>query len=154
MEFAGEIAVPAGRAAVFDRLCDARFFAACVGGVRDLAEIDAARYEAVMETTLAYLKLRFAVRVELVRLDPPSRIEARIEGTPMGIVGRLSATSVTTLEEVGAGTRVRYAVAASLTGRLGAIGRPVLNAKAREMERSFAARLAAAFAPAPAGTAP
>jgi len=61
---------------------------------------------------------------------------------------------VTTLEEDGAGTRVTYAVAASLTGRLGAIGRPVLNAKAREMERRFAARLAAAFAPVSAETAP
>jgi carbon monoxide dehydrogenase subunit G len=154
MEFAGEIAVAAGRAAVFDRLCDAPFFASCVEGVRDLVEIDGARYEAVMETTLAYLKLRFAVRVELVRLDPPSRIEARIEGTPMGIVGRLSATTVTTLEEEGAETRVRYAVAASLTGRLGAMGRSVLNAKARDMERRFAAKLAAAFAPAPAGLVP
>jgi carbon monoxide dehydrogenase subunit G len=154
MEFAGEITVPAGRAAVFDRLCDARFFVSCVDGVRDLAEIDAARYEAVMETTLAYLKLRFAVRVELVLLDPPSRIEARIEGTPMGIVGRLSATSVTTLEQDGARTRVCYAVAASLTGRLGAIGRPILNAKVRDMERRFAARLAAAFALARAELAP
>ena len=39
---------------------------------------------------------------------------------------------------------------AALTGKLGSLGQPVLRAKAKEMERQFAARLAEAFAaPAP-----
>ncbi len=33
-----------------------------------------------------------------------------------------------------------------LTGKLGSLGQPVLRSKAKEMERQFAARLAAAFA--------
>jgi carbon monoxide dehydrogenase subunit G len=33
-----------------------------------------------------------------------------------------------------------------LTGKLGSLGQPVLKSKAREMEKQFAARLAAAFA--------
>jgi len=33
-----------------------------------------------------------------------------------------------------------------LTGKLGSLGQPVLRAKAKEMERQFAARLAACFA--------
>jgi carbon monoxide dehydrogenase subunit G len=145
MKFTGEITVKAPRAAVFDALRDARFFASCVDGVRDLAEIGPDRYAAVFETKVAYMKFGFKVTVELTRVDPPSEIEAKVEGTPLGVVGRMTATSVTTLSESGEGTTIAYAVDAALTGKLGSLGQPVLRSKAREMEKQFAARLAAAF---------
>ena len=44
------------------------------------------------------------------------------------------------------GTKVSYEIDAALTGKLGSLGQPVLRAKAKEMERQFAARLRAAFA--------
>jgi len=53
---------------------------------------------------------------------------------------------VTTLSDDGDGTKIAYDVDAALTGKLGSLGQPVLRAKAKEMERYFAARLAAAFA--------
>jgi uncharacterized protein len=145
MKFAGEITVKAPRAVVFDALRDARFFASCVDGVRDLAEAGPERYAAVFETKVAYMKFSFNVTVELTRADPPGTIEAKVEGTPLGVVGRMTATSVTTLSESGDGTTIAYAVDAALTGKLGSLGQPVLRSKAREMERAFAARLAAAF---------
>jgi len=145
MKFSGEISVKAPRAAVFDKLRDARFFASCVEGVRDLAETGPDRYSAVFETRVAYMKFSFKVTVELTRADPPDAIEARVEGTPLGVVGRMTATTSTTLHEKSAGTTIAYAVDAALTGKLGSLGQPVLHAKAREMEKQFAARLAAAF---------
>jgi len=145
MKFSGEITVKAPRAAVFDKLRDARFFASCVEGVRDLAEIGPDRYAAVFETKVAYMKFSFKVTVELTRADPPDAIEAKVEGTPLGVVGRMTATSVTTLREAGGDTTIAYAVDAALTGKLGSLGQPVLRSKAREMEKHFAARLAAAF---------
>jgi uncharacterized protein len=148
MKFTGDIFIPAPREAVFARMRDARFFASCVEGVQDLTEIDADHYTAVMETRVAYLKFRFNVAVEVLRADPPRAIEARIEGTPLGIVGRLSARSTTTLDDDVGGTKVRYEVDAALTGKLGSLGQPVLRAKAKEMERQFAARICAAFPPA------
>ncbi len=148
MNVSGEIKVRAERAAVFDRLQDARFFASCVEGVADLVETDPTHYTATLETKVAYLRFKFQVTVEATRLERPSRIEAKIEGTPLGVVGRLSAMSTTTLSEDGDGTRIAYAIDVSLTGKLGSLGQPVLKAKAKEMERQFAARLSAAFAPA------
>jgi carbon monoxide dehydrogenase subunit G len=53
------------------------------------------------------------------------------------------------LTEAGGETGIAYEVEAALTGRLGSLGQPVLRAKARDMERQFAARLAAAFAAPP-----
>ena len=141
MKFDGEISVPGRRDAVFDRLQDARTFASCVEGVSDLAEVDPAHYTAVLETKIAYLRFKFKVAVEVQNLQRPERIEAKIEGTPLGIVGRLTATSVTTLAENDGETHIRYSVDVALTGKLGAMGQPVLRSKAKEMEKSFTANL-------------
>jgi uncharacterized protein len=148
MKFTGEISVPAPRDAVYKKVRDARFFASCVEGVQDLSEIDADHYTAVLETKVAYLKFKFNVAVEVTRADPPREIEAKIEGTPLGIVGRLTARSVTRLEEDNGGTKISYEIEAALTGKLGSLGQPVLRSKAKELERQFAERMRTAFAPA------
>jgi carbon monoxide dehydrogenase subunit G len=145
MKFSGELTVKAPRTRVFEALRDARFFASCVEGVHDLAEIGPDRYSALFETKVAYMKFTFKVTVEMTRAEPPELIEARIEGAPLGIVGRLSATSQTTLREAGDETTIAYAVDAALTGKLGSLGQPVLRSKAKDMERQFAARLQSAF---------
>ena len=146
MKFSGEITIGAPREAVFAKVRDARFFASCVEGVHDLSEIDADHYTAVLETKVAYLKFKFNVAVEVLRAEPPGEIEAKIEGTPSGIVGRLTARSLTRLLEDTGGTKVTYEVDAAPTGKLGSLGQPVLRAKAKEMERQFASRMRAAFA--------
>lgn len=145
MKISGEIAVAAPRAKVFDALCDARFFASCIEGVGDLTPLADNRYEATLETRVAYIRLKFKVVVEMTRIDPPHEIEAKVEGVPIGIVGRLAATSLTRLIEEGDVTRIQYEIDASLTGKLGALGAPVMKSKAKEMEKEFAARLACAF---------
>ena len=149
MKFTGDIWMEAPRDAVFAKVRDARFFASCIEGVQDLSEIDADHYTAVLETKVAYLKFKFKVAVEVVRIDPPQEIEAKIEGAPLGIVGRLTASSLTRLVEDNGGTKVSYEIDAALTGKLGSLGQPVLRAKAKEMERQFAERLRAAFAGSP-----
>lgn len=146
MKFTGEITVKAPRAEVYAKVRDARFFASCVDGVRDLAEIAPDRYAAVFETKVAYMKFSFKVTVEVTRADAPREIEAKVEGAPLGVVGRMTATSLTTLSEIGEETKIEYVVDAALTGKLGSLGQPVLRSKAREMEKQFATRLAAAFA--------
>ena len=146
MKVTGEITVKAPRETVFDALRDARFFASCVDGVHDLNEIDATHYAATFETKIAYMKFKFNVTVELMRVEPPSEIEAKVEGTPLGVVGRLTARSLLQVVEAGDETLVRYETESTLAGKLGSIGQPVLRAKAKEMEREFAKRLQAHFA--------
>jgi hypothetical protein len=147
MNISGEITVPAPRAAVFDKLKDAPFFASCIEGVKDLKEIDATHYDAVLETKVAYMKFSFKVSVEITRLSPPDTIEAKVEGTPIGVVGRLTATSRTHLVESNGQTVVSYSIDSTLAGKLGSIGQPVLKSKAKDMEKKFTERLRAAFAP-------
>lgn len=146
MRVEGVIGVPAPREAVFEKLSDARFFASCVDGVQDLTEIDATHYSAQFATKIAYLRFTFKVTVAMTKVSPPNEIEATVEGTPLGVVGRLTATARTELSERGRVTDIRYEIDAVLAGKLGSIGQPVLKAKAKEMEKQFAERLTAAFA--------
>ena len=143
----------APRGQVYEKVRDARFFASCVDGVSELAETAPDTYAAVFETKVAYMTFRFKMTVQVMRAEPPREIEAKVEGAPLGIVGRLTATARTRLTELGDQTKIDYEVEAALTGKLGSLGQPVLRSKAKEMERQFAARLAAHFA-APAVTAP
>jgi len=153
MKFSGDLTVQAPRVQVYEKVRDARFFASCVDGVSELAETAPDTYAAMFETKVAYMTFKFKVTVQVVRAEPPRQIEAKVEGTPLGIVGRLTATALTRLTEAGDRTRIDYDIEAALTGKLGSLGQPVLRSKAKEMERQFAARLAAAFA-APAAPAP
>jgi uncharacterized protein len=145
MKFAGEITVRAQRDAVFAALAEAPVFASLIDGVHELTPLDEHRFDAVLETKVAYMSFRFKVIVEFTRINPPHEIAAKIEGAPLGLVGRLTATTVTRLTEAGGETRIQYEVDATLTGKLGSIGQPVLKAKARDMEKQFAHNLQARF---------
>jgi carbon monoxide dehydrogenase subunit G len=146
MNVSGEFTINAPRERVFNAIRDARFFASCIDGVQELTEVDPTHYNAVFETKVAYLKFRFKVTVEITKLQEPDELEAKVEGTPLGVVGRLTATSRTRLTADGDRTKVDYAVEAALTGKLGSLGQPVLKSKAKQMEKQFAERLQAAFA--------
>ena len=76
MKFSGELTVKAPRGRVYQAVRDARFFASCVEGVGDLAEIAPDTYSAVFETKVAYMKFAFKVTVRVVRAEAPREIEA------------------------------------------------------------------------------
>lgn len=146
MKLSGEIAVEAPRPRVFAALRDAEFFASCVEGVSDMTEIDDRNYTAKLKTKVAYIRFSFDVEVSITRIEQDRLIEAQVTGTPAGIVGRLTSTAVTELRDDPAGTIIAYQIDSQLTGKLGAIGQPVMKAKARDMEKEFTKRLRAAFA--------
>jgi hypothetical protein len=148
MKFTGEFVVAADQTTVFDKLNDPEFFASCLEGVQELQEVDPTHYAATLETRIAYMKFRFAISVEIEGKERPNRVVAKGEGKLMGVVGRLTATAEANLDTTPDGTRVHYAIDVALTGKLGAIGQPVLKSKAKDMERQFVKNVNAAFAPA------
>jgi uncharacterized protein len=152
MKITGELTVRAPREAVFNAVQDARFFASCIDGVQELTELDPTHYDAVLETRVAYMKFRFKLSIEVTRKEPPSTIEAKVEGTPLGIVGRITATALTRLTQMGDDTKIEYEIEANITGKLGSLGQPVLKSKAKEMEKQFAGRLRAKFEPSEAAS--
>jgi carbon monoxide dehydrogenase subunit G len=149
MNVSGEFTINAPRAAVFETIRDPKSFISLVDGIRDLKEIDPTHYEALFETKIAYLNFKFKVAVEVLKLDI-DEIAARIEGTPLGVVGRLTATTKTTLKDAGGETQIAYSVDAALAGKLGSMGQPVMRSKAKDMEKQFVSRLRERFAQAAA----
>jgi carbon monoxide dehydrogenase subunit G len=101
----------------------------------------------MFEATVAYMKFKFRVVIQLARLQEPSEFQARIEGRPIGLIGRLSAKSLTLLNDPSSETNAMYSVDSTLNGKGRSIGQPVLRTKVKQMERRFAERLRATFAP-------
>jgi carbon monoxide dehydrogenase subunit G len=91
--------------------------------------------------------------IEVTKKEPPSTLEAKVEGTPLGIVGRITATSLTRLSQIGDETKIEYEIEAAITGKLGSLGQPVLRSKAKEMEKQFSGRLREKFEQAPSDVA-
>jgi carbon monoxide dehydrogenase subunit G len=149
MNVSGQFTIKAPRAAVFDTIRDPKSFISLVDGIRDLKEIDPTHYEAVFETKIAYLNFTFNVSVEVIKLEI-GEIAAKIEGTPLGVVGRLTATTSTKLTDAGDETKIAYSVDAALAGKLGSMGQPVMRSKAKDLEKVFVSRLRERFAQAAA----
>ena len=142
MNVSGQFTVHAPREVVFRRCATRARSSVSSTACSDLKRSIPTHYAAVFETKVAYMKFSFKVTVEVTRVESPREIEAKVEGTPLGIVGRMTATAITTLTEAGDETKVAYEVEAALAGKLGSIGQPVLRSKAKEMEKQFAATAA------------
>ena len=135
----------APREEVYAVLSDIGGFASLVEGLNDLRCCQEGGYEATLTTKVAYMSFKFKVNVALTIREAPQKLVAKIEGVPMGLIGRLSAVTTTFLTDCGDSTLIQYEVESTLTGKLGSIGQPVLKAKARDMEKQFEKKLQCRF---------
>ena len=146
LQTGGQIRVDVDRATAFDFVGDPVRLAQCIPGCGDLRELSPGRYSAVLTNEVAFLTLSFKVIVEVVKVEPPNGIEAKITGEAIGLVGRVVANAGLQLSEAGPSqTDIRYTASVGLTGKLGGLGEPVFRAKSAEVAREFAANLKAAI---------
>jgi len=146
LQTSGQIRVSLDQATVFETVRDPVWLAERIPGCKDLHELAEGRYSAVLTNEVGFITLRFKVIVEVVKIDPPSGIEAKITGDAIGLVGRVQATAGLELSEVGPNqTEIRYSSNVSLTGKLGGLGEPVFRAKSAEVARQFGTNLKAAI---------
>ena len=114
----------------------------CIPGCRDLCELAPQRYSAVLTGRVAFMTFSFKVLIDVVRMEPPTEIEARITGDAVGLSGHLVATArVQLTEAAGPRTTIRYRTDVGLTGRLGGLGQPVFRATSTQLAREFGANL-------------
>jgi carbon monoxide dehydrogenase subunit G len=140
-----ELLVP--RAVLYQRLLDARLLAQCIPGCEALERLDEARYKAGVAFTLAGIKARFDLIVELTQQDPPGRIVCVTRGEEGSLASQLSAESEITLHELAPlSTRVQYVSEVSITGPLGRFGLGVMKKKAQAMGDEFVLALREALA--------
>ena len=142
----GDFVVAVDREKAFGFIGDAARVAQCIPGCTDLAELSPGRYSAVLMNEVAFITLRFKVIVEVVKIEPPNMIEAKVTGETIGLAGRVTANAALQLSEAGPKTtEVRYTSNVALAGKLGGLGEPVFRAKSAEVARQFGVNLKAAM---------
>ena len=153
LQTAGEINVDVDLAVAFGFVSDPLRLAQCVPGCHDLREISPGRYAAVVTSMVAFIALSFKVIVEIVKIEPPHAIEAKITGDAIGLAGRVVASAGLRLRSAGDGrTAISYSTDVVLTGKLGGLGESVFRAKSAQLAREFATNLKAAIEKEPRGT--
>lgn len=146
LQTTGEIMVAVDRDTAFKFIEVPEQLAHCIPGCHDLRQTAPASFTAVLTNEVSFMTLNFQVVVEVVKINPPHTIEARITGRPIGFSGQLMGTAELQLTDAGQGrTLIRHSSDIGLTGKLGSLGQPVFRAKSAEMTAKFGANLKAAL---------
>jgi uncharacterized protein len=146
LQTTGEIVVAVDRDDAFRYIQVPEQLGQCIPGCSELREVSPGSFTAVLTNEVSFITLSFQVVVQVVKVDPPHSIEAKITGKPIGFVGQLTAAAALQLSEAGPGrTLIRHTSDVGLTGKLGGLGQPVFRAKSAEMSAKFAANLKAAL---------
>jgi carbon monoxide dehydrogenase subunit G len=144
LDTSGAIIVAVDRATAFAVVSDPVRLARCIPGCQELREVAPDRYTAVLTSRVAFMTLSFKVAIDVVSIDPPATIEARITGDALGLSGHVVAAASVHLDETAdRQTTIRYATEIGLTGRLGGLGQPVFRATSAKMAREFGENLKA-----------
>jgi uncharacterized protein len=142
LQTTGAITVDVGRPIAFAFVQDAERLARCIPGCGDVRELSPGRYSAVLTSRVAFLTLRFNVVIDVVRIDPPTTIEATITGDAVGLAGHVAAAASVHLADHGErSTMIRYVTDIGLTGKLGGLGQPVFRATSARLAREFGENL-------------
>lgn len=142
LETTGEVTVEVDRATAFTFVQDPERLARCIPGCRDLRELSPGRYSAVLTSRVAFMTLSFKVVIDVVSIEPPREIEAKITGDAVGLPGHLVAAASVQLTEAADGrTTIRYMTDVGLTGKLGGLGQPAFRAMSAQLAREFGVNL-------------
>ena len=140
MQFENRATVPASREALWDFVMDVKRVGECVPGAEDIREIDPDNYQAVMKMRVGPIALKFDGKMSVVERDREHwKAVMRAEGTDRGVGGAVKANIVMTPHEQGPGSTELVAnTDASVMGKLGEFGQPVMRKKADSIMQEFA----------------
>jgi carbon monoxide dehydrogenase subunit G len=142
----GQFTIEAPRDRVWSAIWDIPTLASWVPGCTSAERIDETTYRAHLEQRVGFLTAAFDLRLTVVEAAPPERIRIHGEGEDRRLRSNVAVDSLVSLEPDGPSTRLRYRHDLSVFGRLGALGFPVIQRKAREIETEFARRASASLA--------
>jgi carbon monoxide dehydrogenase subunit G len=136
----GRFSVAASPDRVLADLFDARLMAECLPGCETLEALAADRYRAVVVVSLAGIRARFDLQVEVTERRPDG-IRALTRGEEGGHASSLTAASEVRLDARVDGTQITYTSDVTVTGRLGRFALGMMKKKAQTMGDEFASNL-------------
>jgi carbon monoxide dehydrogenase subunit G len=124
---------------------DIKTVAGCIPGVEEVREIDSENFFGVQRIKVGPISLRFEGRMTITERDKiAGRAAMRLEGADSRAEGRVRATIAMSVKELSTeASELRVTTDASVMGRLGEFGQPVMQKKANAMMSEFARNLGA-----------
>ena len=141
MDMTGEYRIHAPRDAVWAALNDPEILRQCIPGCEALERTSDTELSARVIAKVGPVRAKFGGAVTLSNLNPPEsyRIDGEGQG---GAAGFAKGGADVSLTEDGDGTLLRYAVQATVGGKLAQIGSRLIDSTARKMADDFFGRFA------------
>ena len=136
MEMTGEQLVPASQAETWSALNDPEILKACVPGCESIEKTGENEYLVLMVARIGPVSAKFKGKLALSDLDPPNSYSIAFEGQG-GAAGFGKGGAKVSLSPEGEGTRLAYAVKASVGGKLAQIGSRLVDAAAKKIANDF-----------------
>lgn len=136
MEQAGEYRIAAARELVWQGLNDPDVLARCIDGCQSMDKLGDDRFDAAVKAKIGPVSALFKAQLSLEDIAAPASytINANVKGGPAGF-GKGKAE--VNLQADGADTILRYAVKASVGGKLAQVGSRLIDGAARKMADDF-----------------
>ncbi|MEO8486532.1 MAG: carbon monoxide dehydrogenase subunit G [Betaproteobacteria bacterium] len=153
MELSNIRIVPAAPAVVWEALNDPATLQACIPGCESFERDADGHWRATVATRIGPVSARFAGRVELADVTPPTGYTLKFSGQG-GAAGFANGEARVQLAPAGEGTSIAYTASAQVGGKIAQIGSRLIDGVAAKLADDFFARLAERLSVAePAGVA-
>ena len=135
------VVVAVERARIWPVFGDATLLGRVLPGCEGLAAAGPGRFHGVLATKLQFLTIRADVTASLADLRPPDHLQLELEGRPRGLAGGFRAIIPIDLDDAPGGTRIRYRLELTTTGRLASFGAPLMRDSFRRQVATLVANL-------------
>ena len=136
VEQQGEYRIAASREAVWEALNNPDVLGACITGCQEVSKVDDEHFNVKVKAKVGPVSATFTAELALQDLNPPQSyvIEGNVKG---GAAGFGKGNASVELEEDGDYTVLKYAVKATVGGKLAQVGSRLVDGAARKMADEF-----------------
>lgn len=149
MEMIGEQVIPVSQAEVWRGLNDPEILKACIPGCQSIERVTDTEYRIALTAVVGPVKAKFAGKLVLLDLIPPTSYSLAFEGSG-GAIGFGKGSAKVSLSPQDAGTKLVYTAKANIGGQLAQIGSRLVDGVAMKMADDFFAKFKEKIAPAAA----
>jgi uncharacterized protein len=139
VRFEHVVRLPVSKATAWPRVMNVPEIAKCVPGVDGVTPNGPDRYHGAVRVAVGPIRLRLEGDVIVTKRDEPSGETAmRLEASDRGIGGSVRADLRMTVTDMDGGSELRMITEATLAGRIGDLGQPIVKRKADQLVAEFA----------------
>lgn len=141
LQMTGEVEIDAAIAQVWEALNDKDVLGQCIPGCREIDWISEDTLRAVVVAKLGPIRATFTGMVKISDREEPVRYRISGEGNG-GVAGAARGGALVHLSPTARGTRLSYAVDASVAGKIAQLGQRLIEGTAKKNADEFFAKFA------------